>query len=260
MIITGDVVEWVVHFLLFVVRMSALFIVSPIFGRNNIPAYVKVLLSVILAFIAIQMFPPAPGLPPTILHFVFTIFGELLIGLIIGYVTTMFFSVVFTAGNIIDTQIGFGMVQIYDVATNAQMPVAGTLMNSILLICVLLSNGHIKLIRLLFATFEYIPVGHAAFRPEIGTLMLNGFVTTFILSVNVAIPLVASALVAEVGLGIVVRTSPQMNIFVIGIPLKTLLGLIMLGVVLPVFIRFTNIIFERMYEFINTILPVMQPG
>jgi flagellar biosynthetic protein FliR len=255
--ITGDLTIWVTHFLMFVVRMSALFIISPIFGRANIPAYVKVMLSVMAGFIAIQFYPPPPELPPTLVHFILAIAGELLVGLTIGYITTMFFGIVFTAGNIIDTQIGFGMVQIYDVATNAQMPVIGTLMNIVIIQSFLLTNGHLKLIRLLFATFELIPVGNVVLRPELGQLMLNGFLQTFVLSINVALPIVASALVAEVGLGIVVRTSPQMNIFVIGLPLKVLLGLVMLGVIMPVFIRFTNVIFDRMFDFINVVLPVM---
>jgi flagellar biosynthetic protein FliR len=237
--------------------MSALFIISPIFGRANIPAYLKILLSVMIGFIAIQFYPPPPELPPTLLHFVLAITGELLVGLSIGYITTMFFGIVFTAGNIIDTHIGFGMVQIYDVATNAQMPIIGTLLNIVIIQSFLLTNGHIKLIRLLFATFEYIPVGNVVLRPELGQLMLNGFLQAFVLSINVALPIMASALVAEVGLGIVVRTSPQMNIFVLGLPLKVLLGLVMMSVIVPVFIRFTNIIFDRMFDFINVVLPVM---
>ncbi|MCL2080906.1 MAG: flagellar biosynthetic protein FliR [Oscillospiraceae bacterium] len=257
--ITGDLVIWVTHFLMLVVRMSALFIISPVFGRANLPAYVKVLMSIMIAFIALQFYPPPPELPPTLLHFVLAVAGELLIGLSIGYVTTMFFGIVFTAGNIIDTQIGFGMVQIYDVATNAQMPVVGTLMNVVIIQCFLLTNGHLRLIRLLFATFEYIPVGRVVLTPELGQLMLAGFVQTFVISISVAMPLVASALVAEVGLGIVVRTAPQMNIFALGLPLKVILGLIMLAVVAPVFIQFTNSIFDRMFEFLAVILPVMAP-
>lgn len=256
-IITGDLTIWVTHFLMFVVRMSALFIISPIFGRANIPAYVKVLLSVMVAFIAIQFYPPPAELPPTLLHFVLAIMGELLVGLTIGYITTMFFGIVFTAGQIMDTQIGFGMVQIYDVATNAQMPIVGTIMNIVMIQSFLLTDGHLRLIRMLFATFEYLPVGRVAFNQSIGELMLRGFVQTFVLSVNVAMPIIASALVAEIGLGIVVRTSPQMNIFVVGMPIKTILGLVMIGVVIPVFINFTNTIFDQMFNFIDVVLPIM---
>lgn len=255
--ITGDLTIWVTHFLMFVVRMSALFIISPIFGRANIPAYVKVLLSVMVAFIAMQFYPPPEELPPTILHFVLAILGELLVGLTIGYITTMFFGIVFTAGQIMDTQIGFGMVQIYDVATNAQMPIVGTIMNIVMIQSFLLTNGHLRLIRMLFATFEYLPVGHVAFNQSIAELMLRGFVQTFILSINVAMPIIASAMVAEIGLGIVVRTSPQMNIFVLGMPIKTILGLVMIGVVIPIFINFTNTIFDQMFSFIDVVLPVM---
>lgn len=259
-IITGELTVWVTHFLLFVVRMSALFILSPIFGRANVPNNLKILLSVMMALIVIQFYPPPAELPPSLIHFVLAVAGELLVGLSIGYVTTMFFSIVFTAGQIIDTQIGFGMVQIYDVQTNAQIPVAGSMLNLILLESFLITNGHLKLISMLFATFEYIPVGGVQLRPELGTLMLRGFFEVFALSINVAMPIIASGLVAEIGLGVVVRTAPQMNIFVLGMPIKVVLGLIMLGVVLPVFVGFTNTIFERMFIFIDDILPMLAPG
>ena len=259
-IITGDLTVWITHFLLFVVRMSALFILSPIFGRANLPNMLKILLSVMVSFIAIQFYPPTGELPLSLPHFALAIAGELLTGLVIGYVTTMFFSIVFTAGQTIDTQIGFGMVQIYDVQTNSQIPVAGSLLNLVLLESFLLTDGHIKLIGMLFETFEYVPVGHVQLRPELGSYMLRGFIEVFVLSVNVALPIIASGLVAEIGLGIVVRTSPQMNIFVLGMPIKVILGLIMLGVVLPVFVGFTNTIFERMFMFLGEIFSTMVPG
>ena len=258
--ITGDLTVWVVHFLFFVVRMSALFILSPIFGRSSIPNILKILLSVMISFIAIQFYPPPDELPPTLPHFILAIGGELLTGLVIGYVTTMFFSIVFTAGQTIDTQIGFGMVQIYDVQSNAQIPVAGSLLNLVLLVSFMLTNGHLRLISMLFDTFEYIPVGHVQFRPELGLFMLKGFVQTFVLSLNIALPIIASGLVAEIGLGIVVRTAPQMNIFAVGLPLKVLLGLIMLSVVVPVFVVFTNTIFEQMYLFLDEMFPMLIPG
>jgi flagellar biosynthetic protein FliR len=257
--ITGELTAWVVHFMLFVIRMSALFILSPVFGRTAIPNMLKVTLSVMVAFIAINFYPPPQELPPSIAHFILAVGGELLVGLVIGYVTTMFFSIVFTAGQTIDTQIGFGMVQIYDVQSNAQIPVAGSLLNLVLLLSFLLANGHLVLISLLFDTFEYIPVGNVQFRPELGWLMLKGFVQTFILSLNVALPIIASGLVMEVGLGIVVRTSPQMNIFAIGLPMKVLLGLVMLSVVVPVFAVFTKAIFEQMYLFLDEVFLRLMP-
>ncbi|MCL2084607.1 MAG: flagellar biosynthetic protein FliR [Oscillospiraceae bacterium] len=259
-VITGDPAVWVTHFLMIVTRMSGMFILSPIFGRTNLPANLKVLMSVAMSFIAVQFYPPPAALPPTLFHFALSMLAELLVGLVIGLITTMFFSVVYTAGQVIDTQIGFGMVQIYDVATNAQVPVAGSLFNVVIMICVLLANGHMLLIRWMFMSFEAIPVGQATLRPEIGAFMLRGFAETFLLALNVAMPMLASAMVAEVALGILVRTTPQMNIFVVGMPLKVILGLLMLAVVTPIFMRYTNVIFDRMYLFIGEVIDLMAPG
>ncbi|GHV36435.1 flagellar biosynthetic protein FliR [Clostridia bacterium] len=257
--ITGDLTAWVVHFLMMVTRMSALFILSPVFGRTQIPAYLKILMSVMMSFIGIQFYPPPLTVPPTLAHLALALGGELLVGLIIGWVTTLFFSVVYTAGQFIDTQIGFGMVQIYDVSTNAQVPVAGSMLNLILMESFILTDGHLKLVRMLFYTLQIIPVGEVSLTPAIAPLMLRGFLETFLIAVNVAAPILASAMLAEIALGILVRTAPQMNIFVVGIPLKTMLGLIMLVVITPIFVRFTNVIFERMFLFMAEVLPILTP-
>ena len=257
--ITGDATVWVTHFLMIVTRMSGMFLLSPLFGRANMPAMIKILMSVTMAFIVVQFFPPPEALPPTLFHFALAMLGELMVGLIIGYITSLFFSVVYTAGQFIDTQIGFGMVQIYDVSTNAQVPVAGSLFNIVLMLCALLANAHVRLIRWLFLTFQVIPVGHVELKPQIGRLMAQGFVEAFLIALTIALPIIASAMVAEVALGILVRTTPQMNIFVVGIPLKVVLGLLMLAVLAPLFMNYTNVVFERMYLMINEVIPVMAP-
>ncbi|GHV09226.1 flagellar biosynthetic protein FliR [Clostridia bacterium] len=258
--IEGSLEAWVIHFFMMVTRMSALFILSPIFGRNQIPMYVKIMLSMMMGFIAVQWYPPPAAMPPTLMHFALQLSGELAVGLMIGWVTTLFFSVVYTAGQFIDMQIGFGMVQIYDVATNAQVPVAGTLLNLVLVECFIVTDGLPKVVRLLFYSLEIIPVGEVSVTPAIGALMLSGFVEAFIIALSVAAPILTSAMVAEIALGILVRTAPQMNIFAVGMPLKTLLGLLMLVVIMPIFVMFTNTIFENMWIFMSEVLKSIAPS
>jgi len=99
-----------------------------------------------------------------------------------------------------------------------------------------------------------IPPGHVVLNPAIGLVALEVFVLAFLLVVNVAMPLIASGLLGEVAMGFVVRAIPQMNVFVVGIPLKIAIGFLMLLLILPVFVHFTDVIFERMFVSIDKMI------
>jgi flagellar biosynthetic protein FliR len=247
-----DIVAWALQFALILIRMAGLFLLSPIWGRANVPGSLKIGLALALTFILINFYPPgAMPLSDTVVGYVLLCTGELLVGLILGFVTTLFFSIAFTAGQIIDMQTGFGMVQVYDVQQNIQIPIAGNLLNLVILLCFMLAGGHLRLIEILAHTFEVLPIGHIVLDQRLPLVMLDGFARTFGLAVQVAMPVIAAGLLAEISLGVIVRTAPQMNVFVIGIPLKTLIGLLMLCFIVPVFVNLTNPLFDEMFAYVD---------
>ena len=246
-----DPVAWAAQFALMMIRMSGLFLLSPVWGRSNIPNRFKIAFAVVLTIILINFYPPGDAVETNLIGFALLCMGELLVGLVLGFVTTMFFGIVFTAGQIIDMQTGFGMVQVYDVQQNIQIPIVGNLLNLVILLCFIVSGGHLKLVEILFRTFEALPVGQIAVDERLPAVMLEGFIRTFVLAVQVAMPVIASGLLAEISLGIIVRTAPQMNVFVIGIPIKIIIGLVMLFLVVPMFIRMTGAIYDEMFTFIG---------
>jgi flagellar biosynthetic protein FliR len=259
--VSGQLLPWVGQFALILVRISGLFLLSPIWGRANVPSALKICLSALLSLILIGFFPPPEVFPHASLPaFLFACLGEMLIGLALGFVTTLFFSIVFTAGQIIDMQIGFGMVQVYDVQQNIQIPIAGSLLNLILLLCFLMAGGHMDLIRILHNTFSYIPLGEVRLTAALPTVVIGAFAESFVLAVQVAMPVVASGLLAEISLGIIVRTAPQMNVFVIGLPLKTLIGLVMLVLIVPVFVQATGPVFDAMFRTLEEAFFTMVPA
>jgi flagellar biosynthetic protein FliR len=259
--VTGHLLPWVGQFALILVRISGLFLLSPIWGRANVPAALKVCLSALLSLILLGFFPPPEVFPhASLAAFLFACLGEILIGLTLGFVTTLFFSVVFTAGQIIDMQIGFGMVQVYDVQQNIQIPIAGSLLNLILLLCFLMAGGHMDLIRILHNTFSYIPLGHVQFTAALPAVIVGAFAESFVLAVRVAMPVIASGLLAEISLGVIVRTAPQMNVFVIGLPLKTIIGLVMLALIIPVFVGATGPLFDAMFRTLEEAFFAMAPA
>ena len=242
---------WAAQFALILVRLSGLFLLSPIWGRANVPAKLKIGFSIVLSLILINFYPPGVPLYGNLVGYVLLVMGELLIGLALGFVTTMFFGIVFTAGQIMDMQTGFGMVQVYDVHQNIQIPIVGNLLNLIILLSFIMAGGHVRLVEILFRTFESLPIGGVVLDTRLPAVMLEGFLRTFVLAVQVAMPVIASGLLAEAALGVIVRTAPQMNVFVIGIPIKIIIGLFMIFLLVPVFVHFTGTIFDEMFSFID---------
>jgi flagellar biosynthetic protein FliR len=235
-------------FILIFLRASALIISSPVFGRRNLPNIIKICFCILLTYVLFTAYNNMPQVKfDGILEYAILCIKELLFGLALGYVTTLFFSIAQTAGYIIDMQMGFGMVSVFDVQSNISVPMTGNFLNIVLLITFFGVNGHLQLIRILQATFSKIPVGTVTLNPQIGMTALEVFVLAFVLAINVAMPMIASGLVGEVIMGFIVRAVPQMNVFVVGIPLKILLGFMILLLVLPVFVSFSDTLFQQMY-------------
>ncbi len=243
------------YFILMFLRVSALLFSSPIFGRRSLPSTLKIGFCLLVTYVIFSSDPAVSAVAyGSILEFILLCVKELLFGLVLGWVTTLFFSLVQTAGQVMDMQMGFGMVNVYDVQNNISVPVTGNLLNVILLVAFFGVNAHLRLINIIHATFSHIPPGEVALNPAIGLVALEVFVLSFLLAVNVAMPLIASGLLGEVAMGFIVRAIPQMNVFVIGIPLKILLGFMMLLLMMPIFLSFSNVIFDRMFSSIDQMI------
>jgi len=253
--ILGSIYENLDLFILMFVRITALIVSSPIFGRKTIPNIMKIGLCLFIAYIVFAA-NPGKAVPAYSGAFEFGVLcvKEMLFGLVLGYATTLFFSIVQTAGASMDMQIGFGMVNIFDVQNNISVPVTGNLLNIAMLVTFFGVGGHVKLVYIIGSTFSRIQPGAVTLNPEIGLVALDVFILSFVLSVNVAMPLIAAGLLSEVALGFIIRAVPQVNVFVVGIPLKILLGFLVLLLVVPVFVNFTGVIFDRMFESINKLI------
>lgn len=254
------VLSWLIHFLLILTRMTGMFTLSPVLGRSNVPQPLRIGLSIILTCIVINFVRP-PELYPydSIFKLLIAVAAELAVGLVMGFITILFFTIVYAAGQIMDMQIGFSMVQMYDASTGGQMPIVGSLLNIILIESFLLSDGLATLAAMIIRTFDSIPVGGGVFPPELVMTVLRYFTDCFVLAINIAMPVLASALLAEIALGVIVRTAPQMNVFVVGIPIKVILGLVMIVAMVPIFVSVTGNIFENMYSAIAAVFEGMIP-
>ena len=135
------------YFILLVFRMGGLVLASPIFGRINVPIIAKIGLVTSLSFLMFTIFPQTITIQyTTLLGFTLLATGELLLGMALAYVVNVFFSVTaFTAGQLIDMQIGFGIVNVFDTQNNAQVPMMGNVLNVMFILLFFVVNGHLRL-------------------------------------------------------------------------------------------------------------------
>jgi flagellar biosynthetic protein FliR len=108
-------------------------------------------------------------------------------------------------------------------------------------------NGHLYLIDLLYKSVEKMPIGEIIINPKIGWILLEFFVQAFLLGVIVSLPILASGLLSDVSFGLLMKTVPQLNAFAIGIPVKMILGFMVLAAFMGVFIPFCNYVFGQMF-------------
>ena len=241
-------------------RMASLLFVSQLFGRNNIPVVTKVGLSIMLTYIAYLWAPPVALTYQTIWGFAGLCIGEALIGVVLGIVTNTVFTLTYTAGYIIDMQLGFSMVNIYDPLSNTQIPIMGNALNLLLVLLFFQVNGHLRLMQMLINSVVRLPVGQVHFSPALTGIFIELFCQSIVLAINVAMPVLAASLVIEIAMGVIIRTAPQMNMFVVGIPLKLLVGLMIVVVTIPVFGKFSEEIITVMFRYMDSFFASMLPA
>ena len=234
-------------FLLIFVRMTGLFVVAPIFGRRNIPTYFKIGFSFFMALIIVNtMTLQAPAYNESIFTYTALIAKEFIVGLTIGFIAYMVFTAIYVAGEIIDMQIGFGVVNVIDPVSNIQVPISSNLYFIISMLVFLAVNGHHVLIKALYDSFNTVPLGSAVFDVGLIDLILSSFGSIFLIGFKIAAPVVAAILITDVALGTISRMVPQLNVFVIGMPLKIFVGLVVMLVTIPMFIFVLDLLFRIM--------------
>lgn len=247
-------------FLLVLTRVSAIFLIAPFLGSRNIPTVIRLTASVAITFV---LFPIVidrgiVSLPDTLTGYCFVIFTELLVGWIIGFTASLTFSAIHMAGQLLDMQVGFGVVNVLDPTTGQQVPIIGSFKYNLAIIIFLVTNGHHLLLTGLFESFKLIPILGAVVNPSITEIMVDLVSGIFVVAMKISIPVLVAIILTDVALGVLARTMPQMNIFVVGIPAKIMVGLFVLSFALPFYILFLDVAFNEMYGNIFVVLRAMQ--
>ncbi len=241
-------------FLMVLTRMMGMVLFNPVFARRQVPTQIKIGLAFFITVIVTNVIPYKVLRFAGIADFMFAALKELLIGFAVGFIFQMFMSVILTAGEMIDLQIGVGMSKVYDPQSNVSMPVSGSIFNLLFILIFFSSNGHLTFVRIMALSFEVVPAGTQLFNPDFSRYIVELFGSILVLAVQLAFPVIAIELITEAGLGVLMRAVPQINVFVAGLQLKILIGLVVIILMLPGAAGLFDNIINSMFESINRAL------
>lgn len=207
-------------------RMSGFVLFSPIFGRRNFPGIFQTGLILVLTWTVSSIQPGAAPVPATLVEFSVRLLLELAAGYLVGLTTQLFFYLIpQQAGEILDNQMALTMSKDYDPASQASMSVTGTLLTILTMLLFFTNNGHSTLLRILLSSGSVIPFGEAALGKDAAAGIAQLFIECMVLAVKLAFPVLAAELLGQIGMGILMKVIPQINVFSLNIELKLIIGL-----------------------------------
>lgn len=229
-------------FLLVMGRVAGAVTTSPFFRRGQVPVLVRVSLCFLLALFLV----PLLGMSALRLDIVFPLrlVYEVLVGVFLGYLFTLVVSGVSMAGGILDFEMGFGLAHHFDPNSGSYASLLSRFYNLLAILVFYLAGGHRLLMISLLASYRVFPAGSLVLPEVISTTTAKAAAEVFVLAVKVAAPVMGALFVADVVFGLVARSVPQLNVFVLGIPLKVLLGLLAVAVTMPATVVLLRNLFE----------------
>lgn len=233
MIIWDTIFNNFVGFLFVLCRVTGIFTFNPIFSRSNVPTMVKNAICVVLAVVMMTIPDINTAVPEVtnVIGFVIIVLKELFIGFVFGFFTNLILTVLIYAGEIIDMQTGLGMAKTMDPSTGINMPIFANIYYYLFILYFFVIGGHLSYIELFSLSYETIPIGYEFSQNTIDLtyviVMYMGTVMT--LAVKFALPIIVTEMITEICIGLMMKAIPTIQVLVVNIQLKIIIGMIVLA-------------------------------
>jgi len=245
----------IVSFLLVFFRTGAILFTAPFFSSKNINTRVRILLSftiaVVLTTSITNLMTEGIGDVSRFMRYpsmIMAVFREVALGIAIGYTAQLTFAGIQLAGQIVGHEMGFGLTSILDPSTNSNVTITAQYNVVFATIIFLIIHGHHYILMGMARSFSEIPLGgwnpSASFTGHLNDIFAGIFKT----GLRLAIPVMAALFLTKIGMAIIARTIPQMNVFIVGFPLQISVGLIAMALSLPFFVKTLNALFVLMRD------------
>lgn len=249
-------VDWTELTLLLYVtaRMSGFVLFNPLLGRQNIPGIFRSGFVLVLSVFVYSFAEQDARIPGSVIELAACVILELALGYLLGLVMSFFFYIPQLAGHAIDTQMGMTMNQIYDASAQGNLSVSSVFLNTLLLLLFFAGNGHHTLLRIVLSSQEVVAFGAVSFGTNVVSAMLELFAECTVLALKLCMPILAAELIGQLGMGVLMKVIPQINVFSINIELKVLVGLTMLLMLIAPFSEFLLSVERTMLESMSAVL------
>lgn len=241
------IIVWVLIF----VRLTVMFSFLPVFRSDNVPMTAKILFSSIFSFVflstgAFKYSPQSFDLVSMLVNIVF----EAINGLTLGFAVLLIMNAIYLAGHMIDTDVGFSMVNVISPQDESSMPITANFYYMLMLVVFIGINAHHTVIDAFALSLNKVPLGSLGFNVTHLSSFTELMSLTFVIGFRMAIPVLFTILVSNLVLGLLSKAMPGMNVFMIGMPFKILVGLLTLLLILPFTYTFMVSILETLADFL----------
>ena len=206
--------------ILILIRIVSFIFLSPGFSFKGLPAAIRFSVSISISLV-IYFILPDIALVTSVLEFSISILKEIILGVSLAYVSKLIFGIVEIAGTLIDFQVGFSMASVYDPSAGKQLSNYGRIYYWLSIIVFFIMDMHHKMIEALIRSFDYFPLVVSEVNRGGVAEIVSVFSQVFALGFKLAVPIIVVVLVTDIVLGIISRTIPQINVLMLGMPMKT---------------------------------------
>lgn len=230
----------------------------PIIGARNVPKGFRIGLAFFISMILMHIVRvDTSGLSTNLLSLGVAIGGECLIGFIIGLMARLIFTALEMAGELMGFQMGFAIVNVIDPQTSSQVPIIGQFQTILGTLIFLSINAHHQFLTALAGSFELVPPLRVALSGELMSKVVRLTGDMFILAFKIGAPVIVALFITNMAMSIIAKTIPQINILIVGFPLTISVGLLVMGLSLPLFVYLMQRVFEGMSENMMGVLSTM---
>lgn len=230
---SGELNALIAGFLWPLTRIMGLIAIAPLYGNVSVPATVKIGLGVLLAMIIAPTVPALPAMDPMSLSGLLILTQQLLIGIALGFVMRIAFSCMELAGELAGLTMGLGFATFFDPQSQGRSIAISQFLSLVTIMMYLALNIHLALLSTLADTFTTMPITDAPMNGKLFEDITLWAGRIFSTGVQLALPIIAALLITNVGLGILARSAPQLNLFGIGFPVTLTVGFVMIAIAVP---------------------------
>lgn len=245
-------------FLLILVRVASFIFIAPFIGHTNIPNMVKIGFALIMTFLLYDNVPRGVLDYNTVLGYAIIVLKESITGFLIGYSFMLCNTIASFAGYLVDMQIGLSMVSLFDPQSNDQVTITGAMYQQVVMVMLIISGMYQYIFRAFVDSYTLIPVNSAVFHTDMLIQSIIDYISAFIIiGFRIAMPVFIVTMILNVVLGVLAKTSPQLNMFAVGIQIKILVGLAIIFLSTSMLYGASDFIFKEMKVLLTEFIKAM---